>query len=74
MHIENLATATLPCFVEYDRACTFKIGNRNDETITIPEQDCQAMETELACSGRLEMKVSRFLDISRADAVVRPLE
>jgi len=28
----------------------------------------------LACSGRLDMKVSRFFDISRADAVVRPLE
>ena len=44
------------------------------DTITVPESDCQAMGSMLACSGRLEMKVSRFLDISRADAVVRPVE
>lgn len=74
MQIEDIGAGTLPCFAAGDRSCTFKIGARNDDTITVPESDCQAMGSMLACSGRLEMKVSRFLDISRADAVVRPVE
>lgn len=74
MHIEEIGEATLPCFVSGDRACTFKIGARNRDLITIPESDCQAMGAELVCSGRIEMSVAAFLDISRADSIVRPVE
>lgn len=74
MYIDDIGTATLPCFADGDRVCTFKIGARNHDRMTVLASDCQAMETMLACSGRLDMKVSQFLDISRADAVVRPID
>ena len=74
MQIEEIGTGTLSCFTTGERSCTFKIGARNDDTITVPDSDCQAMGSILACSGRLEMSVSRFLDISRADPVVRPID
>jgi hypothetical protein len=72
MKIEGIGSATLPCFAS--GACTFKIGNANRDTLTIPASDCQAMETLLACSGRTEMSPGQFLDISRSDAIPRPVE
>lgn len=72
MKIEGIGSATLPCFAS--GSCTFKIGNANRDILTIPASDCQAMETLLACSGRTEMSPGQFLDISRSDAIPRPVQ
>jgi hypothetical protein len=74
MNVEKIGTATFPCFVSGGRVCTFKIGSRNQDTLAVEERDCQAMGSLLACSGRTEMKAGTFLDISRSDAVVRPVD
>jgi len=74
MEIDEIGSATLPCFLSGDRVCTFKIGARNKDTLRVAADDCQAMGDRLACSGRTDMKIASFFDISRADAIVQPVE
>ena len=73
LQIEDVGDANLPCLASGEQKCTFKIGSSNRDVLVVATSDCQASDANLSFSGVVTMKASKYLDISRSDAIVRPL-
>ncbi|MBI2212263.1 MAG: hypothetical protein HYU52_01340 [Acidobacteria bacterium] len=69
--IEGMNGATLPCFQEGPRVCTFKIGASVDDRLAVSASGCApSAGNSLVCGGRVAMTPHLFYDVALADSPV----